>query len=215
MKIFIDSAIMKEIEWAEERHLIDGVTTDPTLLNKTDRKLSDVIHDILSLVKDRPVNIEAVSQETDELVREGKEISKLAKNVVIRIPMTDEGLKAARILKAKGIHINITLVFSPAQALLAARSGAIFVSIFVGRLDDAKQKGIEVIKETVQMYKNYDIPTNVMAASVRSVRDVEEAALAGADIVSVPFNTLVQMYRHDLTDKGVKKYLEDWEKIPK
>jgi len=215
MKIFIDTAIVKEVEWAEERHLIDGVTTDPTLLNKTDRKLSEVIHDILSLVKDRPVNIEAVSQETDELVREGKEISKLAKNVVIRIPMTDEGLKATRILKAKGIHVNITLVFNPAQALLAARAGATFVSVFVGRLDDAKQKGMEVIKETVQVYKNYDIPTNVMAASVRSVRHVEEAALAGADIVSVPFNTLVQMYRHDLTDKGVKKYQDDWEKIPK
>jgi len=215
MKIFIDTAIMKEIEWAEERGLIDGVTTNPTLLNKTDRKLAEVVHDILHLIKDRPVSIEAVSQEADELVREAKEISKLAKNVVIKVPMTDEGLKAARKLKAKGIHINVTLVFSASQALLAARAGATFVSIFVGRLDDAKQKGMDVVKETVQMFKNYDIPTNVIVASVRNVRHVEEAALAGADVATVPFKVLVQMYRHELTDKGIKKFLEDWEKIPK
>ncbi len=215
MKIFIDTAIMKEIEWAEERGLVDGVTTNPTLLNKTDRKLAEVIHDIIRLIKDRPVSIEAVSQEVDELVREAKEISKLAKNVVIKIPMSDEGLMAVRKLKAKGIHSNVTLVFSAAQALLAARAGATFVSIFVGRLDDAKQRGMEVVKETVQMFKNYDIPTNVIVASVRSVRHVEEAALAGADVVTVPFKVLVQMYRHELTDKGIKKFLEDWEKIPK
>lgn len=215
MKIFINTAIMKEIEWAEERGLVDGVTTDPTLLNKTDRKLAEVIHDILRLIKDRPVSIEAVSQETDELVREAKEISKLARNVVIKIPMIDEGLMAVRKLKAKGIHSNVTLVFSAAQALLAARAGATFVSIFVGRLDDAKQKGMEVVKETVQMFKNYDIPTNVIVASVRNVRHVEQAALAGADIATVPFKVLIQMYRHELTDKGVKKFLEDWEKIPK
>jgi transaldolase len=215
MKIFIDTAIMKEIEWAEERGLVDGVTTNPTLLNKTDRKLAEVIHDIIRLIKDRPVSIEAVSKEADELVREAKEISKLAKNVVIKVPMTDEGLMAVRKLKAKGIHSNVTLVFSAAQALLAARAGATFVSIFVGRLDDAKQKGMEVVKETVQMFKNYDVPTNVIVASVRNVRHVEQAALAGADVATVPFKVLVQMYRHELTDKGIKKFLEDWEKIPK
>jgi len=215
MKIFIDTAIMKEIEWAEERGLVDGVTTNPTLLNKTDRKLAEVIHDIIRLIKDRPVSIEAVSKEADELVREAKEISKLAKNVVIKVPMTDEGLMAVRKLKAKGIHSNVTLVFSAAQALLAARAGATFVSIFVGRLDDAKQKGMEVVKETVQMFKNYDIPTNVIVASVRNVRHVEQAALAGADVATVPFKVLVQMYRHELTDKGIRKFLEDWEKIPK
>lgn len=215
MKIFIDTAIIKEIEWAEERDLIDGVTTNPTLLSNTDRKLADVIHDILKIIKDRPVSIEVVSQNADEMVEEAKQIAKLAKNVVIKVPMTDEGMMAVRQLKAKGIKTNVTLVFSVAQALLAARAGATFVSIFIGRLDDAKKKGMDVVKETVDVLRKYELQTAVLGASIRSVRHVEECALVGADVVTIPFKVLVQMYRHDLTDKGIKKFLEDWEKIPK
>ncbi|MFA6098377.1 MAG: fructose-6-phosphate aldolase [Patescibacteria group bacterium] len=215
MKLFIDSAILKEIEWAEERGLIDGVTTNPTLLNKSDRKLGEVVHDILELIKDKPVSIELVSVNADEMVEEAKTVSKLAKNVVVKVPMTDEGLNAVRILEARGIRTNVTLVFSPAQAILAARAGATFISIFMGRLDDTGKSGIDVVKETVQIFKTYEIKSYILAASVRNVRHVEECALAGADIATIPFNVIVQMFRHDLTDKGIKKFLDDWEKIPK
>jgi len=217
MKLFIDTAIMKEIEWAEERGLIDGVTTNPTLLNKADRKLGEVVQDILRLIKDRPVSLELISQNADELIEEGKEIAKLAKNIAVKVPMTDEGMMAVEKLEAKGIRTNVTLVFSVAQALLAARAGATFVSFFVGRLDDLGKPGdgMKVVQEAVQAFKNYNIQSRVIVASVRHVRHVEDAALAGADIVTVPFNVLVQMYRHELTDKGIKKFLEDWEKVPK
>lgn len=217
MKLFIDTAIMKEIEWAEERGLIDGVTTNPTLLNKADRKLGEVVQDILRLIKDRPVSLELISQNADDLFEEAKQISKLGKNVFVKVPMTDEGMMAVPKLEAKGIHTNVTLVFSVAQALLAARAGATFISFFIGRLDDLGKQGdgMTVVDETVQAFKNYDIKSNVLVASVRSVRHVEEAALAGADIITVPFKVLVQMYRHELTEKGIKKFLEDWEKVPK
>ena len=215
MKIFIDTAIIKEIEWAKERGLVDGVTTNPTLLSNTDRKLSDVIQDILKLVKEGPVSIEVVSQNADEMVEEAREIAKLAKNVVIKLPMTDEGMMAIRQLSAKGIKTNATLVFTPAQALLAARAGATFVSPFIGRLDDSKKDGIGVVKEIVEILRKYEMQTAVLGASIRSVRHVEECALAGVDVVTVPFKVLVQMFRHELTDKGIKKFLDDWEKIPK
>jgi len=217
MRLFIDTAILKEIEWAEENGIIDGVTTNPTLLNQTDRKLSEVVNDIIELIPDRPVCIEAVSQDAEEIFNEARQISKLGKNVIVKIPMTDEGLKAVRRLSAKGNNTNVTLVFSPAQALLAARSGATFVSLFLGRLDDSGKAGdgIKVLKEIVQIYKNFNLKSFVLAASIRNLRQVEEAALAGADIATVPFKVLVQMFRHELTDKGIKKFMEDWEKLPK
>jgi len=214
MRLFIDTAILKEIEWAEERGLIDGVTTNPTLLSKTDRKLGEVVHDILRIIKDRPVSLEAVSKTADDIVEEARGVAKVAKNVVVKVPMTDEGLIAVRRLEPK-IHTNVTLVFSAAQALLAARAGASFVSIFVGRLDDAGSKGMDVVRETAQIFRQYNLKTFIIVASVRNVRHVEEAALAGADIATVPFKVLVQMYRHDLTDKGIEQFLEDWEKVPK
>ncbi len=214
MRLFIDTAILKEIEWAEERGLIDGVTTNPTLLSKTDRKLGEVVHDILRIIKDRPVSLEVVSKTTQDIVDEARGVAKLAKNVVVKIPMTDEGLMAVRKLESK-VHVNVTLVFSAAQALLAARAGASFVSIFVGRLDDAGSKGMDVVRETAQIFRQYNLKTFIIVASVRSVRHVEEAALAGADIVTIPFKVLIQMYRHELTDKGIEKFLEDWEKVPK
>ncbi len=215
MKLFIDSAIIKEIEWAEERGLIDGVITNPTLLSATDRKLADVIHDILKIIKDRPVTIEVVSQNSEEMIEEAKEISKLAKNVVIGVPMTDEGMMTVKKLSAKGVKTNVILAFTVSQALLAARAGATFISLFIGRLDDAKQKGMEVVKETAEVFKKYNLQTAVVGSAIRSTRHIEECALSGADVATVPFKTLVQMYRHDLTDKGIKKFLEDWEKIPK
>ncbi|MFA5134576.1 MAG: fructose-6-phosphate aldolase [Patescibacteria group bacterium] len=215
MKFFIDTAILKEIEWAEERGIIDGVTTNPTLLSQTDRKLGEVIHDILRVVKDRPVFIEAVSQTADELVAEGKEIAKLAKNVVVTVPMTDEGMMAIQQLGGRGIKTNVSLVFTAVQALLAARAGATYVSIFVGRLDDARKNGMDVIKDTVHIFNAYRAPTEVIAASLRHSEHVEAAALAEAACAAIPFKVLVQMYRHDMTDRGIKKYLEDWEKVPK
>lgn len=215
MKIFIDTAIIKEIEWAEERGLLDGITTNPSLLSRADRKLGEVINDILKLIKDRPVSIELVSQNVDEIIEEARTVSKLAKNVVVKVPMTDEGMMAVQHLEKKGIHTNVTLVFSAAQALLAAKAGATFISIFMGRLDDIKQSGIEVVRESVQIMRQYEFQSNILAASIRSVRHVEECALAGADVATIPFKVLVQMYRHDLTDKGIKKFLEDWEKVPK
>jgi len=215
MKIFIGSAIIKEIEWAEERGLIDGVSTNPSFLSKADRKLSEVVNDIFKLIKDRPVGIEAVSQEIDDIIEEARGISKIAKNVVVKIPLTDQGLIAIRKLAEKGIKTDATLVFTPAQALLAARAGATFVSIFVGGLNDAGNKGMEVVKEVVRIFQNYDMPTMVRASAIRNVREVEEAALAGADAATVPFKVLVQMFRHDLTDAGIRKYQTDWEKVPK
>jgi transaldolase len=215
MRLFIDTAILKEIEWVEERGLIDGVTTNPTLLSNTDRKLGEVVHDILEIITDRPVNLEVVSKTTEDMVEEATGIRKVAKNIVVKIPMNDEGLKAVSILESKGIHCNVTLVFTPAQVLLAARAGASFISIFVGRLDDAKQDGMGVVRESVQILKTYNLKSFVIVASVRNVRHVEESALAGADICTVPFKVLVQMYRHELTDKGIAKFLADWEKVPK
>lgn len=215
MRLFIDTAILKEIEWAQERGLIDGVTTNPTLLSKTDRKLGEVVRDILRLVKGQPVSLEVVSQTAAEMVEEAKTIAKLGKHAIIKVPMTDQGMIAVQHLESKGIRTNVTLVFNPAQALLAARAGATFISIFIGRLDDAGKSGIGVIKETVQIMKNYSLKSYILAASIRSVRHVEEAALAGADVATVPFKVLEQMYQHDLTTKGIKKFLEDWQNIPK
>ncbi|MDD5040248.1 MAG: transaldolase family protein [Patescibacteria group bacterium] len=215
MKLFIDSAIIKEIEWARDRGLLDGVSTDPTLLSNADRKLADVVRDILNLVKDKPVAIEAVSQNADDIIEEANGISKLAKNIVVKIPVTDDGLRAIRQLARKGVQTNATLVCTASQALLAARSGATYVSIFVGRLDETKEDGIQVVRDTVEVFRKYEYPASVVVSSVRNPEHVIEGALAGADAAAVPFKVLVQMVRHDLTDKGIQKFLADWEKVPK
>jgi len=215
MRFWIDTAIIKEMEWAMNLGLIEGVTTNPTLLAKSDRKLLEVLKDILKMVKGYPVSIEAVSQEADEMIEEAKEISKLGKNVVVKIPMTEEGMKAVPQLEQKGIRCNVTLAFTPAQALIAAKMGASYVSPFVGRLDDAKEDGMQVVREMVQIYKNYNYQTQVVVASVRNVRHVIDAALAGAHICTIPFKVLNELFKHPLTDKGIAKFLEDWESIPK
>lgn len=215
MKFWIDTAIIKEIEWALNLGLIQGVTTNPTLLAKSDRKLMEVIKDILKLMKGFPVSIEAVSQRADEMIEEAKEIAKLGKNVVVKIPMTEEGMQAVYHLERRDIHCNVTLVFSAAQALMAAKMGASYVSPFVGRLDDAKEDGMQVVREMVHIYRNYNYSTQIVVASVRHVRHVIDAALAGADVCTIPMKVLQESFRHPLTDKGIAKFLEDWEKIPK
>lgn len=215
MKFWIDTAIIKEIEWALNLGLIEGVTTNPTLLAKSDRKLMEVVEDIIKLTKGMPVSIEAVSQKAEEMIEEAKEIAKLGKAVVVKIPMTEEGMKAVAHLEQKGIHCNVTLVFSPAQALIAAKMGASYVSPFVGRLDDAKEDGMQVVREMVQIYRNYNYTTQIVVASVRNARHVIDAALVGADICTIPMKVLQELFKHPLTDKGIAKFLEDWEKIPK
>ena len=215
MRFWIDTAIIKEIEWAMDLGVIEGVTTNPTLLAKSDRKLLEVLKDILKLVRGYPVSIEAVSQGADEMIEEAREISKLSKNVVVKIPMTEEGMKAVPQLEQKGIHCNVTLAFTPAQAIIAAKMGASFVSPFVGRLDDAKEDGMQVVREMVQIYRNYNYQTQIIVASVRNVRHVIDAALAGAHICTIPFKVLNELFKHPLTDKGIAKFLEDWESIPK
>lgn len=215
MKLYIDTTILKEIEWAEERGLIDGVTTNPTLLSKADRKLGDVVNDILETVTDRLVHIEVVSQTTDEIIEEAKTVSKLAKNVVVKIPMSDEGLLAVRELKSKGVKTNVTLVFSVAQALLAARAGTDYISLYDGKTGALAATDLDVAQQVVEMYSKSDITTEVILGGISDVTEVEKAAHMAMPGAAVPFKVLVQMYRHDLTEKGVKQFLVDWEKVPK
>ncbi len=215
MQLFIDTAILKEIEWGIERGLVDGVTTNPTLLNKADRKLGDVVNDILEVVSDKPVSIQIMSQTADEIIEEAKTVAKLGKNVVIKLPMTDEGMMAVRELSAKGIKTNVTLVFSVSQALLAARAGATYVSAFDGTLQNVGDAQFATLEQMLHALKQSDSATQLILGAIHDVSQVERAAVAGVPIASIPFKVLVQMYRHDQTDKGEKKFLEEWDKIPK
>ncbi len=208
MKFFIDSADVEEIKKAAALQMCDGVTTNPTLIMKAGRSQEDTIKEIAGIVKG-PISVEAISDDADGMAREGMEFSKWAPNVVIKVPMTKEGLKAVRALARNGIKSNVTLVFSAAQALLAAKAGAAFVSPFVGRLDDIGQDGMALVRDIVQIYKNYNFPTEVIVASVRSVRHVEEAAKAGAHIATIPPKVYEEMWKHKLTDKGIELFKRD------
>ncbi len=214
MKIFIDTADINEIREANKIGIIDGVTTNPSLIAKTGRKFEEVVLDIVKEV-DGPISVEVVSLESDGMVEEARKISRIHKNITIKIPMTAEGLKAVKILSKEGIKTNVTLVFSPIQALLAAKAGAAFVSPFVGRLDDISQDGFELVEQIVEIYNNYDFPTEVIAASVRNPVHVLRAALCGCHIATIPFSTIMQLFRHPLTDAGIKKFLDDWKKVPR
>jgi transaldolase len=214
MKIFVDTANVDEIRKAHEWGLADGVTTNPSLIMKSGRDFREVVKEILSIVNG-PVSVEAVSEDADGMVREAEEFAKWSHNVVVKIPMTPEGLKAVRVLKKKNINTNVTLVFSANQALLAAKAGATYVSPFIGRLDDIKEDGMALVREILEVYRNYGFETEVIVASVRSTQHVLEAAKTGAHIATVPFPIIEQMFKHDLTDKGIKKFLEDWEKAKK
>lgn len=214
MKLFIDTANVDEIREAASWGVISGVTTNPSLVAREGRLFKDVVAEICSIVNG-PISAEVVSLEADKMVAEALEIAAWSPNIVIKIPMLPEGLKAVHRLASKGIKTNVTLVFTANQALLAARAGATFVSPFVGRLDDISTEGMAVVKEIADIFAIHDIPTEIIAASIRHPRHVTEAALAGAHIATVPYGVLKQMFKHPLTDAGVERFLADWAKVPK
>lgn len=214
MKIFIDTANIDEIRDASTLGIVDGVTTNPSLIAKEGKKLEDVIGEICSLV-DGPISGEIKATTTDwhDMVGEGKQIAKLHKNMVVKIPMTKDGLIAVKELTKLGIKTNVTLVFSVNQALLAAKAGATFVSPFVGRLDDISEDGIQLIYDIVDVFTNYDITTEIIAASIRHPMHVVECAKAGADIATIPYKVIMQMIKHPLTDQGIDKFIKDYKKV--
>jgi transaldolase len=214
MKIFLDTANVEHIREAASWGVVDGVTTNPSLIAKEGRKFEDVVQEICSIV-DGPISAEVVSMEADAMLKEAREIVKIHKNIVIKVPIVPEGLKAMKMMKKEDIKTNATLIFSTNQALLACKSGATYVSPFVGRIDDQGGDGMEVIAEIVQMLDNYDFDTEVIVASVRHPVHVVESLMIGADIATVPYGVLQKMVKHTLTDVGLKKFLEDWEKVPK
>lgn len=211
MKIFIDTANINEIKEANTWGIIDGVTTNPSLIAKEGRDLQEVINEICSIV-DGPISAEVISLECDKMVEEAMELVKLHKNIVIKIPMCIEGLKAVKILTEKGIKTNVTLIFSSQQALLAAKAGATYVSPFVGRLDDIGNIGTNLISDIATIFEVHDIKTEIIAASIRNPIHASECAMAGADISTIPFKVLEQMAKHPLTDIGIAKFLSDYEK---
>lgn len=212
MKFFIDTANVEDIRTAASWGMVDGVTTNPSLMAKEKGKFEDILKEICDIV-DGPISAEAVSPDAEGMVREGEALSKIHENIVIKIPMTIEGMKAVRKLESQGIGTNVTLVFSANQALLAAKAGASFVSPFIGRIDDSSHIGMQLIEEIMVIYSNYDFPTEVIVASVRNVLHVVEAAMIGADIATIPFGVMQQMFKHPLTDIGIEKFLKDWEKF--
>ena len=214
MKFFIDTANIDEIREGISLGMVDGVTTNPSLIAKEKRNFEDVVRDILGIVKG-PVSLEVVSLDAAGMVNEGKKLAGLGDQVVIKVPMTTEGLKATRMFSEMGIRVNQTLVFSPVQALMAAKAGAAYVSPFVGRLDDVAHDGMGLVEEILTIYENYSIETEVIVASVRHPRHVVEAALMGAHIATIPFAVIAQLAKHPLTDAGIEKFLADWKKIPR
>jgi transaldolase len=210
MKFYLDTASVKEIQEAASLGLLDGITTNPSLVAKEGRVFREVLVEICNIV-DGPVSAEVVSLEADAMVKEGKELAKIHKNIVVKVPLIAEGLKATKRLAAEGIRVNVTLCFSPTQALLAAKAGAWCVSPFIGRLDDISSNGMELVRQILTIYRNYDYKTLVLVASVRHPQHVVEAALAGGHICTMPFSIFQQMVKHPLTDSGLKKFLADWD----
>ncbi|HQL89738.1 MAG TPA: fructose-6-phosphate aldolase [Syntrophales bacterium] len=214
MKFFIDSANIGEIREALSLGMCDGVTTNPSLVAKEKRPFDDVVREILAAVPG-PVSLEVVSLDAAGMAVEARKLVELGGNVVIKVPMTTEGLKATKILSGEGIDVNQTLVFSPVQALMAAKAGAAYVSPFVGRLDDVAQNGMELVEQILGIYDNYGFTTEVIVASVRHPMHVLKAAMLGADIATIPFSVIAQLAKHPLTDTGIEKFLADWKKVPK
>ena len=214
MKFFIDSANIGDIKEALSLGMCDGVTTNPSLVAKEKRPFDDVVREILAAVPG-PVSLEVVSLDAAGMAAEARKLVELGGNVVIKVPMTTEGLKATKILSGEGIDVNQTLVFSPVQALMAAKAGAAYVSPFVGRLDDVAQDGMELVEQILGIFDNYGFSTEVIVASVRHPMHVLEAATLGADIATIPFNVIAQLAKHPLTDAGIEKFLADWKKVPK
>lgn len=214
MKFFIDSADIEEIRQANKKGWVDGVTTNPTLIAKNGKDFHETIKEICKEVRG-PVSAEVISTNSEEMFKEGMTLAKLADNVVVKIPMIEEGLIAVKRLAAEGIQTNVTLVFNPLQALLVAKAGGTMVSPFVGRLDDIGQNGMAMVEEIIQIFRNYDFTTEVLVASVRGPLHIEQAALMGADIVTVPYKVMQGMTQHPLTDKGLKMFMDDWNKLGK
>lgn len=211
MKFFIDTAEVKEIRAAADLGLVDGVTTNPSLIAKSGRDFREVITEITSIV-DGPISAEVIALDAPGMLSEGRELAKIHNNIVIKVPLTEEGLKATRVFSAEGIKTNVTLAFSPLQALLAAKAGASYVSPFVGRLDDIGHDGMEGVEQIRTIFDNYGYATEIIVASVRSPMHVLNAALIGADIATIPFSVMQQLAKHPLTDVGIQKFLADWEK---
>jgi len=212
MKFFIDTANIEQIREAASIGILDGVTTNPSLLSKEEGKPLEIFKQICEIV-DGPVSAEVVAPDWEGMVREARELAKIHKNIVIKIPMTKDGLRAVKTLTEEGIKTNVTLVFSAVQALLAARAGATFVSPFVGRIDDISAEGMELVSQIRQIFDNYHIQTEIIVASIRHPMHVTEAAMIGADIATIPFKVIEQLSKHPLTDIGIEKFLADWKKV--
>ena len=212
MKFFIDTANVEEIVRAKELGMVDGVTTNPSLVAKEGREFKELIKEIAGIV-DGPVNAEVVSLDAEGMVREGKDLAGMADNMVIKVPLVEEGLKAVRSLAQEGIKTNVTLCFSPVQALMAAKAGAAYISPFVGRLDDISHIGMDLVEQIMTIYENYAFDTEVIVASIRNPIHVLDAALMGADIATIPFKVIQQLIKHPLTDIGLDKFLSDWKKL--
>ena len=214
MKFFIDTANTEEIKKAWELGVVDGVTTNPSLIAKEGKDPVRLIREICGIVNG-PVSAEAVTMTAGEMIKEARFLSKLHKNIVVKIPMIEEGLRAVKKLSAMGIKTNVTLVFSASQALLAAKAGATYVSPFVGRLDDISHVGMDLVSDILEIYENYMFQTEVIVASIRNPLHVVDAARMGAHIATIPYSVIIQLMKHPLTDSGIKKFLQDWEKVPK
>ena len=212
MKFFIDTANLDEIREAARLGILDGVTTNPTLVAKEGRKFEDVIREITTIV-DGPISAEVTALDYDGMMAQAAPLAKIHKNVTIKVPLTKEGLRACKALRAGGTPVNVTLCFSPSQALLAAKCGATFISPFVGRLDDISHEGMELIRQIRAIYDNYGFTTQILAASIRHPLHVVDSALAGADVGTMPFKVMMQLYDHPLTENGLKKFLDDWAKL--
>jgi len=212
MKIFIDTANVGQIREAASWGAIDGVTTNPTLMSKEDRKPNELLKEICSIV-DGPISAEVISLEADIMVEEAKVLAKIHKNIVIKIPLNKEGLKAVRVLSKENIKTNVTLCFSASQALFAAKAGATYISPFIGRLDDISHIGMSIIEDIRLIYDNYDFQTEIIVASIRNPLHVLDAARLGADIATIPFKVIEQLLKHPLTDIGIERFLEDWKKV--
>ncbi len=215
MEFFLDTANIAEIKDAQDAGLLDGVTTNPSLIAKEGGGYLETLEKICQIVVDKPVNAECVERDYQAIVAEGRELAKIADNISVKIPLDPDGLKATRALSEEGIPVNNTLCFSPMQALLSAKSGATYISPFVGRLDDISQEGMELIEQIRLIYDNYGIATKILVASIRNPTHVLTSALIGADIATLPHKVLQQLYRHPLTDSGIERFLADYEKIPK
>ncbi|MBN1945095.1 MAG: fructose-6-phosphate aldolase [Bradymonadales bacterium] len=213
MKFFIDTAKIEEIREAKMMGLVDGVTTNPSLVSQTGRTFEEVVRDIVAEV-DGPISLEAVSTQAEEIIAEGRKLATYGKNVVIKCPLTVDGLKACRALTSEGIGVNVTLCFSPSQALLAAKANATYISPFIGRLDDISHHGMELVRQILTIYRNYQFKTQVLVASIRHPLHVVEAALLGADVATIPFAVIKRLVNHPLTDVGIERFLKDWQKVP-